>query len=394
MHSSQKIPRNVVILALVALASGFGQDLITPILPAYLAALGVGTAGIGLIDGLLQGTTNFFRLVSGVLSDHLKNRKRLVFVGYAISSLARPLLAISAALPPIAALRVLDGIGKGMKDAPRDALVADAAAIGASGRAFGFHRLVDTAGSVLGPIAASALLLALTPSLETYRLIFLLAAAPGAIALVLIAFGVQERTASVSRSGSVRRIPARFWVFVAAMSLAMLLKINDSLFLLRAGDFGIAKVWIPLLFAGFTLVYALASYPIGVWSDRVGKLPLITAGWLLLALVEFGFSADPGISLALVLFAFYGLFFALTEGSARAIIADIVPFESRGTAYAIFSSAVGASVIIGGYGLGRIWEIASPEFAFRVAGAGSLLGAAALFALWRTTQGVSSVQER
>ena len=164
-----RIPRNVFILAFVALASGFGQDLITPVLPGYLTLLGVSHAGIGLIDGLLQGATSLFRFVSGVLSDRFKNRKRFVFLGYALSSVSRPLLAIAGAFGSAAILRTLDGVGKGMKDAPRDALVADSAGAAVRGRAFGFHRLVDTAGSVFGPLAAAAILFALTPSLTAYR---------------------------------------------------------------------------------------------------------------------------------------------------------------------------------------------------------------------------------
>ena len=149
MHPSRpRIPRNVLILSFVALASGFGQDLITPVLPAYLALIGVSHAGIGLIDGVLQGATQVFRFVSGVLSDRFAARKRFVFLGYALSSVSRPLLALAGGFASALGLRLVDGIGKGVKDAPRDALVADSASSETRGRAFGFHRLVDTAGSV------------------------------------------------------------------------------------------------------------------------------------------------------------------------------------------------------------------------------------------------------
>ena len=370
-----RIPRNVFILAFVALASGFGQDLITPVLPGYLTLLGVSHAGIGLIDGLLQGATSLFRFVSGVLSDRFKNRKRFVFLGYALSSVSRPLLAIAGAFGSAAILRTLDGVGKGMKDAPRDALVADSAGAAVRGRAFGFHRLVDTAGSVFGPLAAAAILFALTPSLTAYRTIFVLAAVPGIIALALIGFGIRESPyakASGDKPTNMR-LPTSFWLFTAGTTIAMLTKINDSLFLDRARDIGIAAGWIPVLFAGFTLIYALLSYPIGVWSDRRGRLPFIAAGWLLLAVVEFGFAATSNASAALPLFALYGLFFALTEGSGRAFIADVVPPESRGTAFAVFYTSVGLAVIAGGFGLGRLWDAVSPSAAFLTAASGSLI---------------------
>ncbi len=372
-----KIPRNIIIVAFVALASGFGQDMITPALPAYLALIGVSGAGIGLIDGLLQGSTSIFRFVSGVLSDRFKNRKFFILTGYALSSISRPLLAVAGSFMPVAVLRLVDGVGKGSKDAPRDALVADSALVGASGRAFGFHRMIDTAGSVLGPLAAAAILFALTPSLHAYRTIFALTAIPGAVALGLIIFGVREPKAITTKNQepiSKTGLSWKFWIFTIGMTVAMLTKVNDSLFLLRSSSIGIPIAWAPVLFAGFTLVYAAASYPIGVWSDKIGKLPLIAAGWLVLAGVEFGFSRDPSLSFALVLFACYGLFYALTEGSGRAFISDLVEPGSRGTAFGIFYTLTGVAVIIGGFGLGKIWDKVAPEAAFAIAAAGSLLG--------------------
>ena len=147
-----------------------------------------------------------------------------------------------------------------------------------------------------------------------------------------------------------------------------------ALFLVRANDIGISSAWIPALFAGFTLAYALLSYPIGILSDKYGKLPFITAGWLILTLVEFGFARGSSISLALILFGFYGLFYALTEGSGRALIADLVPTEARGSAYAVFHTCVGLAIIAGGYGLGRIWDSTSAQTTFSISAIGSALG--------------------
>ena len=387
MSTHNKIPRNVIVVAFVALASGFGQDLITPVLPAFLLTLGVSRAGIGLIDGLLQGTTSFFRFVSGILSDRFSNRKQFVFLGYFLSSVARPLLAIAPGFISVAALRAIDGVGKGTKDAPRDALIADSAPAEGRGRAFGFQRLIDTAGSVLGPLVAAGVLLMFTPSLATYRLIFALAVIPGAIALGLIWFGIRE-PAVVSRvkTKEQTKLPWLFWLFTLGMAIAMLTKINDSLFLVRAQDLGINQSLIPLLFAGFTLIYALLSYPIGIWSDRIGKLPLIAAGWLVLAAVELGFAYAASVVSALILFAFYGLFFALTEGSGRAFIADLVLPNARGSAYAIFHTITGLAVIVGGYGLGKIWDQVSPQATFTLAAAGSAFGFVILFLVMMVRQ--------
>lgn len=382
MKPRPRIPRNAIILAFVALASGFGQDLISPILPGYLLLLGLSRADIGLIDGLLQGTWNICRFLSGWMSDRFHRRKQLVFFGYALSSVARPVLALASSLLPVAALRIADGAGKGIKDAPRDALVAEAARVGASGRAFGFHRMIDTAGSVLGPLTAFGLLSLFVPSLASYRLIFMVAAIPGAIALALIWLGVKEKDGERRATNKADGVlPASFWIFTACMTLAMLTKINDSLFLVRAEDIGIPKTMIPLLFGGFTFLYAALSYPIGVWSDKIGKMPLLAAGWLLLAGVEFGFSTDPSLPVALALFAGYGLFFALTEGSARAFIADAVGEGHRGRAYGIYYTSIGLGLIAGGYLLGRVWDRETPELAFRIAAVGSLVAGFVLLAL-------------
>ncbi len=381
----RRIPRNVLVVAFVALASGFGQDLITPVLPAYLALVGVSHAGIGLIDGLLQGSTSLFRFVSGILSDRFHNRKGFVFLGYALSSVSRPLLAIANTFGLVALLRFIDGTGKGMKDAPRDALVADSSSQAILGRAFGFHRLVDTSGSVFGPLTAGALLLALSPTLASYRLIFALAAIPGAIALTLIWFGVREpKQQPTKHVRSISKpLPFTFWMFTAATTLAMLAKINDSLFLIRTQELGVPSSWIPIVFAGFTLVYALLSYPIGIWSDRIGRLPMLAAGWITLTLVELGFAAAPSLPATLVLLVFYGVYYAFTEGSGRALIADLVPAESRGSAYAIFYTSVGVATVVGGFSLGNIWDTISPTTAFLVSAGGSFLSFLLLLALLR-----------
>ncbi|KAA0206150.1 MFS transporter [Candidatus Uhrbacteria bacterium] len=376
-----KLPRNVVIVAFVALASGFGQDLIAPALPGFLLALGAARADIGLIDGLLNGATALFRLVSGTLSDRFKNRKGLVFLGYAISSVARPLLVFANTFPFVAALRVADGIGKGTKDAPRDALVADSAER-IRGKAFGFHRLVDTAGSVLGPLAASAILLSFAPGLEAYRLIFALSAIPGAIALALILFGIREpKRAETVRGVSQKRFPVAYWIFLVGTTIAMLTRANDALVLVRAADAGVPTPWIPALFGAFTLLYAALSYPIGVWSDRVGRLPFLVGGWFTLALAELVFALVGSAHAVVATFALYGLFYALTEGSGRAFIADLIPAESRGTAYAIFHAITGGALILGGFMIGRIWDVVSLPAAFGVAAGGSALGALILSAL-------------
>jgi len=214
---------------------------------------------------------------------------------------------------------------------------------------------------------------------------------PGAVALGLILFGIREpEQPRARRAGGASKLPPKFWIFTAAMSVAMLTKMNDSLFLSRTQDVGVPAAWIPVVFAGFTLIYALLSYPLGAWSDRVGRLPLLAAGWLLLAAVELGFGLLGNVPAALILLVGYGGFYALTEGSGRAMVADLAPPEARGTAYAVFYVSVGLAVILGGFGLGRLWDSVSPSAAFTVSAAGSALGGLLFLAMMRYTRNEDS----
>lgn len=379
----KRLPRNIIIVALVALFSGLGQDLITPILPGFLLAIGISRAGIGLIDGIIGGATSIFRFVSGILSDRLRSRKGLVFIGYAVSSITRPLLALAGTFPFLAVLRGLDGFGKGTKDAPRDALIADSSGQEIRGRAFGFQRFVDTAGSVIGPLIAAGILLTLTATVATYRLIFALSIIPGIIVIFLIIFGIKEaKMPGNQAAGQKGRLPAIFWIFTFGTAIAMLTRINDALFLVRAQDSNIPEAWIPILFAGFTFLYAVLSYPLGIWSDKIGRLPLITAGWIVLAISEIILIAQPTHITVIISFIFFGLFYALTEGSGRAIIADFVPAQKRGTAYAFFHSITGVALIAGGYIFGKISDLFSASTAFELSALGTIVGALIISAVF------------
>lgn len=381
MKIKRTIPRNVLIVGIIALFSGFSQDIISPIFPAYLSLLGLGGAAIGLIDGLLQGSVYLFRLISGVLSDKFHNRKWFVFAGYFLSAVSRPLLAIAGTVPIIGALRVADGIGKGTKDAPRDALIADSTQIKSQGRAFGFHRVVDTLGSVIGPLLAAGLLFVFQPSLASYRLIMALTIIPGIIVILLIIFGIQEKTVAQVSQKSPSKLPVLFWIFVMLNTLLLLTRVNDSLILLRLGQIHGNAELVPLLFAFFTLVYAGLAYPIGILSDKIGTLPLICFGWGLLTIAEFGLSFSTGIAGTLGLLVLFGAFLAFTEGSARAFIATLVTAENRGRAYSYYYFFISMAVIVGGYIIGKIWDDVSPSFAMRISSLGTLISTLLFMAL-------------
>ena len=372
---SRRIPRNVLVVAIVAFFSGLTQEMVTPVLPIFFTALGYGAAGIGLIDGLVTASANFFKIIAGYFSDRYRNRKGFVFLGYAFSAVARPLLAFVSGFGGAAGLRALDGIGKGIKDGPRDALIADATPKGSSGRVFGFHRVIDTMGSVAGPLIAAALL-AGSIGLESQRNIFALTAIPGVIALGLILFGIRE-PASNHSTGRVKvgKLPRLFWIFTLIAFLAAGTRTADGLLLLRSRGLGVPIVAVPLLYAFFHLVYASLSYPFGVWSDRIGKLPMLVMGSCLLALVQAGFAVASGPLAPIVLFALYGVFFALTEGTNRAWISELVPANARATAYGVWNGAVGAAAVLSGIIIGGMWELWSPQIAFSFSAFGALLAA-------------------
>lgn len=376
--SRRSIPRNVIVVAFVAFWSGLSQEMVTPLLPAYFAALGFSTAAIGLIDGAVNGAANFAKVVAGYLSDRFRNRKWFVFLGYALSAAARPALGFVSGLAPLAGARVLDGIGKGIKDGPRDALIADAAGKKASGRGFGFHRVVDTAGSVIGPLVAAAVVAYSATTAAGREKVFLLTAIPGAIVLALIVFGVREPAKAAPKKGraAIGRLPPLFWWFTLISFVAVGSRMADALLLLRSRDFGVPAVFVPLLYSLFHLVYAGLAYPVGVWSDRVGKLPMLIYGWLLLGFVQLGFSFSDGRPwMAAALFAAYGLVFALTEGTNRAWISELVPANARATAYGIFNAALGLAAICAGVALGTLWDAVAPGFAFLLSSLGAFLAA-------------------
>ncbi|HEX2722393.1 MAG TPA: MFS transporter [Gemmatimonadaceae bacterium] len=376
-----KLSRNVVALGAVSFLTDVATEMIYPLLPLFLSTvLGANASFIGAIEGTAESTAALLKLASGWWSDQVKKRKPLVVAGYVIATIARPFTAIAQSAAQVLLIRLTDRIGKGIRTAPRDALLAESAPPDARGRAFGFHAAMDNAGAVLGPVVAFALIRYFDLSL---RSVFWLAAIPGALAVIVLVIAVREIRASeaavevrtAADLSSPDKLGGRFWAYLAVVLLFTLGNSTDAFLLLRANQLGIAVALAPILWAFLNLVKALLGTWGGALSDRFGRKPLIVAGWLLYATVYFGFARATAAWHAWALFAAYGLFYALTEGTEKALVADLVPLSRRGAAYGWFNLAIGLGALPASLIFGAVWDRAGASVAFTFGASLALLAA-------------------
>lgn len=366
------ITGNVLILGLVSFFTDVSSEMIYPLLPLFLTTvLGAGPAFLGLIEGVAESTAAFLKLVSGILSDRVRSRKGLVIAGYAVSSLARPLVAVATAPAAVLAIRFADRVGKGIRTSPRDALIADSSDPSIRGKAFGFHRAMDHAGALVGPLIATLLLAWFVDDLRT---VFWLAAIPGGVAVLLIVAKVREtKRLHITDGGFLRIAPRgelRRYLFI--LLLFTLGNSSDAFLLLRAGELGVAPSRIPLLWAFFHFVKMAASTPFGALSDSIGRRGVIAVGWGIYALSYAGFAVAGTEADCWFLFALYGLFYAMTEGAEKALLADIAPAGERGVAFGWYNFAVGVGALPASILFGSVWQKYGRESAFFL---GALLAA-------------------
>ncbi|WP_243372554.1 MFS transporter [Geotalea sp. SG265] len=382
------ITGNVLILGVVSFLTDVSSEMIYPLLPLFLTTvLGGGPAFLGVIEGVAESTASFLKLFSGIVSDRTKNRQRLVFWGYTMSSLARPLMAAAASPAAVLFIRFADRIGKGIRTSPRDALIGDSVDPSLRGKAFGFHRSMDHAGAVIGPLVATFLLAYLTKDLRT---VFWLAAVPGLLAVLLILMRVREvpRTRKESAGDFLRAAPkGTLRTYLLILFLFTLGNSSDAFLLLKAGQLGVTPARIPLLWTFFHVIKMASSMPFGALSDRVGRRGIILCGWCIYALTYLGFALAANELQVWLLFAFYGLFYGLTEGVEKALLMDIAPVSERGTAFGWYNFAVGAGALPASLLFGFVWQSAGAGAAFAF-GAG-LAAVAALLMFFLITAGSS-----
>lgn len=376
----RRLGRTVVALAAVSFLTDVSSEMIYPLLPLFLAGtLGAGAGVLGLVEGAAESTAALLKLGSGWWSDRRPRRKPLVVLGYALSSAVRPLVALAQGAGHVLLVRLADRVGKGLRTSPRDALIADAVDPAVRGRAFGLHRAADHAGAVVGPLVAFALLAAAPGNL---RLVFALSAVPAALAVAVLVAAVREgpRPAPARVAPAAGRPLGRgFRAYLAVVLLFTLGNSSDAFLLLRAADLGVAPALVPVLWAMFHLVKAATSTPGGALSDRLGRRPLILAGWAVYALVYLGFARAEAAWHAWALFAVYGAFYGLTEGTEKALVADLVPADRRGAAFGAYHLAVGLGALPASVLFGLVWERLGAPAAFGLGA--SLAGAAAALLL-------------
>ena len=372
-----KVGRNVLALAVVSFLTDVSSDMTYPLLPVFLASvLGASATSVGAIEGAAESTAALLKLASGWWSDRVAKRKPLVLAGYTIASVIRPLIGLVQSVSQVLTIRVADRVGKGIRSSPRDALIADSVDPSIRGRAFGFHRAADHAGAVVGPLLAFALLRWADLDL---RHLFLWTAVPGALAVAALVLGVREvpRATAEKKPQVDLRTPLgrRFWAFLGVLLLFTLGNSTDAFLLLRAADLGVDAALIPILWAMLHVVKSLSSTPGGALSDRIGRKPLLVAGWLIYAAVYLGLGRAGAAWHAWALFAVYGIYFGLTEGVEKALVADLVPADRRGAAFGWYNLALGVGALPASLLFGLIWDSKGPATAFGF-GAGMALLAA------------------
>jgi MFS family permease len=373
------LPSTVWMLGAISFLNDAASDLVYPLVPIFLATvLMAGPAALGLIEGLANATAALLKLVSGTLYDRLPRAKTWMVAGYSLPALARPLIALTTSTGMLALLRVADRIGKGLRSAPRDALLARSVPAAQRGLAFGIHRSMDHAGAVVGPVLA-AVLLAQGVGL---REIFLWTAVPGVLCVALVLM-VKEAptvlTPTARIESSLAALPRPFRTYLAVVAVFTLSQASNMFLLLRAAELGVPTAQIPLLWALQSVVAMLLTAPLSHLSDRFPRRWLIAGGWLLYGAIFglLGAQADTVIEIGLLL-VLYGVVLAATEGVEKALVADLVPAERLGTAFGWFHLVTGLMLIPASLGFGALWEWAGAPVAFAVCGMLAALAAIGL----------------
>jgi MFS family permease len=396
-NSILSLPRNIWAVSITSFFMDISSEMVINLIPLFLAnVLGVKTAVIGLIEGMAESTASILKLFSGWLSDKLRARKWLAVVGYGLSALSKPFFFIANSWEAIAGVRWVDRIGKGIRDSPRDALVADSINEKQRGLAFGFHRTADTVGAMLGLIIALIVIwmaqsAALKLGVETFHLVVLISLLPAFLAVLSLMIGVRDVPVKTQRAApkfAFKALGSNFMGFMVIVCIFSLGNSSDAFLTLRAQGVGLNVVGIMGMLITFNLVYTLVSTPAGLLSDRIGRKRLIVGGWLVYALVYLGFGLAQAGWQVWLLYGVYGLFYGMAFGTTNAMLADIVPVNLRGTAYGTYNAIIGllafpASLIAGilWQGVGS-WSGLGPSVPFLFGASLSLL-AAVLMMFWK-----------
>jgi MFS family permease len=385
------LSRNIIIVGLVSLFTDLSSQMVFPVVPLFLLSLGASAWVVGLVEGAAETTASLLKVFSGYWSDKVKRRKPFVLGGYSLSSLTKPLFAFAQTWPFVLFFRVLERVGKGIRDAPRDAIIAESVDVSIRGKAYGFQRAMDGVGSFSGAIIAVILL-----PLFGYRELFLIAFFPGLLAIVCILFLKEKRDMIVPQKRpatpfrvSIKKLPRNLQIFIFVSSLFALANFGYAFMILKAKNIGYSDTTALILYVLFYVVYTIFTTPAGILSDKIGRKPVLVLGYLFFAATSVCLLFTFALPLLVFVFILYGIFFGLIDGVQRAFVVDLAPADLKGTALGTFHTVTGLIALPAGLIAGALWDSISPEATFLFA-LGLSICALLLFVFVKNTKQMSS----
>lgn len=379
MAARPRLPATVIALGLTSLFTDVATEMVFPLLPAFVLTLGAGPTFLGLLEGLADAISSVLKYAVGRRADRVRTRglrKRFVFVGYGLATIVRPLLALASAPWHVLAVRVTDRVGKGIRSAPRDALIADSVPASESGRAFGFHQAMDHAGAVIGPLLATGLM---ALGLEV-RTVFALTLIPGILAVASIG-GATEPAATVADSAAVpapEPLSPQLKRWLGLLFFFALSNSSDVFLLVRLQELGLTTAWLPIAWLSLNFAKMFWSAQAGAWADRFPKHRLLVVAWALYAVCYAGLGATSDLRLGWLLVVVYGAFGGVAEPTEKALIKDLATSGQRGTAFGAYHGLLGAAAIPAGLLTGVLWQASGAQLALSVSAAGAAIAAAAV----------------
>ncbi|AZD07732.1 putative MFS-type transporter [Pseudomonas chlororaphis] len=374
-HLSRGIPRTVWALGFVSLFMDVSSELVHSLLPLYMVGtLGISMLAVGIIEGVAEATALIVKVFSGALSDFIGRRKGLLLLGYGLAALTKPLFPLASSAELVFSARLLDRIGKGIRGAPRDALVADVAPAQIRGACFGLRQSLDTVGAFLGPILAIGLMLWLANDIAQ---VLWLAVIPAALSVALLVFAIREpehapgsrHFQSPLRLASLRRFSRYYWWVVAIGAAFTLARFSEAFLVLRAQQLGFSAAWVPLVMVVMAGFYMVSAYPVGKWSDRINRSALLSVGLLLLILADLVLAYAESVPMVLLGVALWGLHMGFSQGILATLVADTTPADLKGTAFGVFNLLSGMALLLASVIAGWLWQAHGAALTF-YAGAG------------------------